>query len=147
MSKKVKVINNIKSGLGIYLNPTPESFRLLPKQGAFLNIAEEEIDYIHINQSVIQKGMLWIDDKNIRVRLGLEKESGEKTNQNILRHEEIVELVSGNYKKLEKTLEEIDEPMIVTQFVEVARELKIDSKAKIDIIEKKSKMKIYSEDE
>lgn len=147
MSKTVKIVNNIKGGLGVYLNPTPESFRVLPRQGAFLNIEEEQIDYIHINQSVIQKGMLWIEDKDTRVRLGLEEESGEKTNQNVLRYEEIVELVSGNYKKLEKVLNEITELTIIQQFVEIARDLKIDSKAKIDVIEKKSNLKIYPEDE
>ncbi|MGM7720498.1 hypothetical protein [Metabacillus sp. Hm71] len=147
MGKQVKVVNNIHSGLGFYLNPTPESFRLLPKQGSFLKIDEEEIDYIHINQEIIQKGMLWIDDKDVRVKLGLETETGEKTNLNVVRNEEIVELIQGNYKKLEKTLNEITEDAIVQQFVEVARELQVDSKAKIDIIEKKSKMKIYEDEE
>jgi len=147
MGKQVKVINNIHSGLGFYLNPTPESFRLLPKQGSFLKIDEEEIDYIHINQEVIQKGMLWIDDKEVRVKLGLETETGEKTNSNVVRNEEIIELVQGNYKKLEKELNEITEKAIILQFVEVARELKLDSKAKIDIIEKKAKMKIYDDEE
>jgi hypothetical protein len=145
--KKVKVINNINGALGFYLNPTPESFRVLVKQGAFLNIDEEEIDYININQEVIQKGMLWIEDKDTRVRLGLEEPTGEKTNANVLRHQEIVDLVNGNYRKLEKVLNDIDEPTIVLQFVEVARELKVDSKAKIDIIETKSKMKIYQDED
>lgn len=144
---KVKVINNIHGGLGFYLNPTPESFRMLPKQGAFLNIEDEELDYIHINQEIVQKGMLWIDDKNTRIKYGLETSEGEKTNLNVVRHEEIVELVQGNYKKLEKALNEITEDTIVLQFVEVARELKVDSKAKIDIIEKKSKMKIYDDED
>lgn len=147
MGKKVKVLNNIHGSLGFYLNPTPDSFRVLPKQGAFLNIDEEEIDYIYINQEIIQKGMLWIDDSEIRVRFGLEDAEGEKVNLNVLRHDEIVELVQGNYKKLEKALNDITEPTITMQFVEVARELKVDSKAKIDIIEKKSKMKIYEDEE
>lgn len=147
MDKKVKVINNIHGSLGFYLNPTPDSFRVLPKQGAFLTISDEEINYIHINQEIIQKGMLWIDDKTLRIQLGLEEEDGTKSNQNVLQHQEIIDLVNGNYKKLEKVLSEIDEPTIVLQFVEVARDLKIDSKSKIDIIEKKSKMKIYEDEE
>ena len=147
MGKKVKVLNNIHGALGFYLNPTPDSFRVLPKQGAFLTIDEEEIDYIFINQEIIQKGMLWLEDKDIRVKLGLETSEGEKTNLNVLRHEEIVELVQGNYKKLEKALGDITEPTIILQFVEVARELKLDSKAKIDIIEKKSNSKIYEDEE
>lgn len=146
MGKKIKVINNIHSGLGFYLNPTPESFRLLPKQGSFITLDEEEIDYIHINQEIIQKGMMWVDDKDARIKFGLETESGEKTNLNVVRHEEIIELVNGNYKKLEKALNEITEDAIILQFVEVARDLKIDSKAKIDIIEKKSKMSIYEDE-
>jgi hypothetical protein len=144
--KKVKVINNIHGGLGFYLNPTPESFRLLPKQGAFLEITDEEIQYIHINQEIIQKGMLWLDSQELRISYGIEKEDGTKENLNVLRHEEIVELVQGNYKKLEKSIEEISEPTILSQFVEVARELKIDSKAKIDIIEKATGATIYEEE-
>lgn len=147
MGKKVKVINNIHGGLGFNLNPTPDSFRVLPKQGAFLNIDEEEVDYIHINQEIIQKGMLWLDSQELRIKYGLETAEGEKTNLNVVRHEEIVELVSGNYKKLEKALNEVTEETIILQFVEVARELKVDSKAKIDIIEKKSKMKIYDDED
>lgn len=143
---KVKVINNIHGGLGFYLNPTPESFRLLPKQGAFLEITEEEIQYIHINQEIIQKGMLWLDSKEIRVSYGIENEDGTKENKNVLRHDEIVELVMGNYKKLEKVIDEITEATILSQFVEVARDLKIDSKSKIDIIEKATKAKIYEEE-
>lgn len=143
---KVKVTNNIHGGLGFYLNPMPESFRLLPKQGSFLDITEEELQYIHINQEIVQKGMLWIEDKEQRVKFGLENEDGTKENQNVLRHEEIVELISGHHKKLEKVLGEITEQTIITQFVEVARTLKIDSKAKIDMIEKASKMKIFEDD-
>lgn len=147
MSKQIKIINNIHSVVGFYLNPTPESFRVLAKQGAFMTVAEDELDYIQINQSIIQKGVIWIDDKDVRVKYGLETETGEKSNLNILQHDEIVELVSGNYKKLEKVLNEITENAIIQQFVEVAKELKIDSKTKIDIIESKSKMKIYDEEE
>lgn len=146
MTKTVKVINNIHSSVGFQLNPLPESIRILPKQGSFLNITEEEVDYININQAIIQKGIIWIDDKDVRVKLGLESETGEKTNSNVVRYDEIVELVQGNYKKLEKSLNEITEDAIVQQFVEIARELKIDSKAKIDIIQAKSKTKIYDEE-
>jgi vacuolar-type H+-ATPase subunit F/Vma7 len=143
---KVKVVNNIHGGLGFFLNPTPESFRLLPKQGAFLEITDEEVQYIHINQEIIQKGMLWLESKELRVIYGIEKEDGTKENLNVLRHDEIVELVQGNYKKLEKSIDEITESTILSQFVEVARELKIDSKAKIDIIEKATGATIYEEE-
>ncbi|KOS61439.1 hypothetical protein FJQ98_16680 [Lysinibacillus agricola] len=145
--KKVKVINNVHSVVGFYLNPLPESFRILPRQGAFLNLTEEELDYININQAIIQKGLIWIDDKDLRVKYGLETLDGEKANANILQYEEIKELVNGNYKKLEKAIGEITENAILLQFVEAAREVNLDSKAKIDIIENKSKIKIYENEE
>jgi len=145
--KKVKVINNVHSVVGFYLNPLPESFRILPKQGAFLSLTEEELDYININQAIIQKGLIWIDDKDLRVKYGLETSDGEKTNANILQYEEIKELVNGNYKKLEKAIGEITENAILLQFVEAAREVNLDSKAKIDIIENKSKIKIYDDED
>lgn len=146
MSKKVKVINNVHSVVGFYLNPLPESFRVLPKQGAFLQLTEEELDYIHINQSIIQKGLIWIDDVELRVKYGIENDKGEKENSNVLQYAEILELVKGNHKRLEKVMGEITEDAILQQFVEASRELKLDSKAKIDIIEAKAKIKIYDEE-
>lgn len=146
MSKKVKVINNVHSVVGFYLNPLPESFRVLPKQGAFLQLCEEELDYININQSIIQKGLIWIDDAELRVKYGLETEKGEKANANVLQYSEIIKLVEGHHKRLEKAIGEITEDTILQQFVEAARELKLDSKAKIDMIEAKAKIKIYDEE-
>lgn len=147
MSEKIKVTNNIKSILGFELNPTSEGFRVLPRQGAFLHITEDELNYIHINQSIIQKGMLWIDDKEQRVKLGLESDEGERASKNILQYEEIKELVEGHHATLRKSLSEIDEPTILLQFVEVARDLEIDSKAKINMIEKAAKVTIFEDEE
>ena len=147
MSRKIKVVNNVHGSLGFNLNPTPESLRVLRTQGAFLDIEEDEIRFIFINQEIIQKGILWIEDKEMRVELGLEKPNGVKQNQNILKHDEISEVIQGNYKRLEKILNEITEPNIVLQFVEIARDLKIDSKAKIDLIEARSKIKIFEDAE
>lgn len=147
MSKKIKVKNNIHGALGFYRNPSPESFQVLMKQGLFTSLTDEEIDYISINQDIIQKGSLYIDDKDTRVRLGLETDKGEKTNQNILQYEEIVELVKGNYKALEKAINEVEERNILLQFVEVARELNIDSKSKIKTIEDKVKVKIFDDED
>lgn len=144
---KIKVVNNIKGAVGFYLNPTPESFRVLNNQGLFLHIGEEELNYINVNQKIIQKGILWIDDKDIRIKLGLELEDGTKTNSNVLQYDEIVEMVKGNYKKLEKVLGEITEKTISQQFVEAARESGIDSRAKIDIIEKATGQRIYEDEE
>lgn len=144
---KIKVINNIKGAVGFYLNPMPESFRVLNNQGLFLHIDEDELNYIHVNQNIIQKGILWIDDRATRVKLGLEAEDGTKTNSNVLQYSEIVELVNGNYKKLEKELNNITEKTISQQFVEAAREQEIDSKAKIDIIEKATGQRIYEDEE
>lgn len=147
MSKKIKVINNIKGILGMDLNPTNEGYRALPRQGAFLNITEDELNYIHVNQEIIQKGMLWIEDKDHRVRLGIEDEEGKRESNNILKHDEIVELVKGNHLKLRSTLKDIDEQTILTQFVEVARDLEIDSVAKIKMIEEASNMTIFDDED
>lgn len=145
--KKIRVINNIDSALGFYLNANQESLKVLKKQGSFIDVYENELDYVFHEQEIIQKGMLWIEDKTLRIKYQLENEDGTKENQNVLKHDEIKVLIEGNYKKLEKVLNEITEPIIIQQFVEVARELKIDSKVKIDIIEKVSKMKIYEDED
>lgn len=144
--KQVKVINNVHSIVGFYLNPLPQSFRSLPRQGAFISISEEELDYIFINQQIIQKGLIWIDDQETRIKYGLEEASGKKLNSNVLQYSEIIELVNGNYKKLEKSVNEITEKAILDQFVQAAREVNLDSKVKIDIIEAKTKVKIFDEE-
>lgn len=140
------VRSNVQGGLGFFLNPSPESFRLLPKHDTFLDITEDEVRYIHINQEIIQKGMLWVEDDTLRIEFGIDSVDGQRENMNAIKRSEIVELVSGNYKKLEKALQSIDEQSILTQFVEVARELKIDSKTKIDVIERAAKINIYEEE-
>lgn len=147
MGKKIRVVNNIHGKLGFCLNPMPESIRLLKTQGDFIDIDEDELRHIYINQEIVQRGMLWIEDKNMRIEFGLEKEDGTKENANILKYNEIKELVQGNFKRLEKVLGEVNEPNIILQFVEAAREIKIDSRAKIDLIEKKSGMLIYEDKE
>lgn len=144
---KIKVVNNIKSALGFNLSPAGDAFRVLDKQGLFYHVTEDELNYIHINQEIIQKGMLWIDDKETRVKLGLEKEDGTKENKNIIQYNEIVKLVEGHHKTLESALDKIDEPTILEQFVEVARDLEIDSVAKIKMIEDKSDTEIFTDDE
>lgn len=147
LSNKIKVINNVKSIVGFNIDPTGSGFRSLPKQGTFIFLTEEEINYIHVNQSIIQKGLVWIEDKDTRVKLGLEDEEGNRENSNIIQHKEIVELVEGHHKTLESALNKIDEPTILQQFVEVARDLKIDSISKIKAIEKASNMMIFPDEE
>lgn len=145
--KKVKIINNVDAIVGFQLDPLPQSLRILPRRGAFLNITEEELDYIHVNQNLIQKGLIWIDDQEIRVNYGLEKPTGEKLNVNVLQYEEIVKLVNGHHKTLEKALSKIDEKAILLQFVEAARESKLDSKIKIDMIEAKVNVEIFPDED
>lgn len=142
---KIKVINNFHGSLGFYKNASPQSYFLLKKQGLFTYLTEEEIDYISLNQTIIQRGMLWIDNKNMRIKYGIEKEDGNKVNFNVLKSDEIKELIEGNYKKLEKTLNGITEQNTILQFVDIARDLKIDSKTKIDLIESKSKVKLFED--
>jgi hypothetical protein len=144
-NNKFKVINNFHGGLGFYKNASPQSYFLLKKQDLFTYLDEEEIDYISLNQTIIQRGMLWIDDKDMRIKYGIEKEDGNKVNFNVLKNDEIKNLIEGNYKKLEKVLNEISEQNTILQFVDIARELKIDSKTKIDLIEAKSKIKLFEE--
>jgi len=142
---KIRVTNNFYGSLGFNRNASPESFFLLKKQGLYTDLTEDEIDYISLNQTIIQRGMLWLDNKDLRIKYGIEKPDGNKANFNVLKHDEIRELIEGNYKKLEKVINEITEQNTILQFVDIARELKIDSKVKIDLIEAKSKIKLFEE--
>jgi hypothetical protein len=143
--EKIKVINNTHGSLGFTTNPTPQSLVVLKSHGLFWYLTEDEIRYIFLNQTIIQKGLLWIDDKDIRIDLGIEQADGQKINYNVMKNTEIEEFIKGNYKRLEKVLDEITESHTLKQFVENARIMKLDSKAKIDIIEKKAKIKIFDD--
>jgi hypothetical protein len=143
--EKIKVINNTHGALGFTTNPTPQSLVVLKSHGLFWYLTEDEIRYVFLNQSIIQKGLLWIDDKDMRISLDLEQADGQKVNYNVMKNEEVVAFLSGNYKRLEKVLEEVTEQHTLKQFVENARIMKLDSKAKIDIIEKKANIKVYDD--
>jgi len=143
--EKIKVINNTHGSLGFTTNPTPQSLVVLKSHGLFWYLTEDEIRYIFLNQTIIQKGLLWIDDKDIRIDLGIEQADGQKINYNVMKNEEVVAFITGNYKRLEKVLDEVTEQHTLKQFVENARIMKLDSKTKIDIIEKKAKIKIFED--
>ena len=145
MLEKIKVINNTHGSLGFTTNPTPQSLVVLKSHGLFWYLTEDEIRYIFLNQTIIQKGLLWIDDKDIRIDLGIEQADGQKINYNVMKNEEVVAFITGNYKRLEKVLDEVTEQHTLKQFVENARIMKLDSKTKIDIIEKKAKIKIFED--
>ena len=145
MLEKIKVINNTHGSLGFTTNPTPQSLVVLESHGLFWYLTEDEIRYVFLHQKIIQKGLLWIDDKDIRIDLGIEQADGQKINYNVMKNTEIEEFIKGNYKRLEKVLDEITESHTLKQFVENARIMKLDSKAKIDIIEKKAKIKIFDD--
>jgi len=89
-NKNIKVVNNMPAGrLGLeYSNG--KKF-VLPSQTAFTNIPTDEVWHIYNSCKTIQKGYLFIDDKAMRVELGLEDEEG--TDINALSRTDLKEIV------------------------------------------------------
>lgn len=74
-SNSIKVINNMPAGgLGIELANGKK--RILPEPESFINITVEDIWHTFNTCKTIQKGYLFIDDKDMRIELGLEDDEG-----------------------------------------------------------------------
>lgn len=88
--KQIKVVSNMPAGaLGISL--TNGKNHVLRKPDAFMNISEEDVWHIFNSCKTIQKGYLYIDDKAMRVELGLEDAEG--VDVNALSREELKDML------------------------------------------------------
>lgn len=140
-NEKVLLTSNFDGTVGV--TPAYSKFAKFAKKGVSIPFDKDEIRYIFRVQSVIQNGLVIVDDKDLRVEFGLETAKGEKQNMNVLTPEEIVKLINGSVKNLEKALKDITEEHTLRAIVETAREQKVDSKVKIDLIEKASKLEVF----
>lgn len=78
-ANSIKVINNMPNG-GLGLDLANGKKIILPKPDSFANITRDDIWHIFNTCRTIQKGYLFIDDKEMRIDIGLEDGDGIEIN-------------------------------------------------------------------
>lgn len=101
--RKVKVVNNMPAGaLGIDL--VDGKTHVLRKPGAFKLISSEDVWHIFNSCKTIQKGHAYIDDKPMRIELGLEE--NDEIDVNALSKDDLKEMVDeADISELKEILE------------------------------------------
>lgn len=72
-ARKIKVVNNMPAG-ALGLDLSDGKTHVLRKPGAFKQISEDDVWHIFNACKTIQKGHAHIDDKQMRIELGLEED-------------------------------------------------------------------------
>lgn len=131
--------------------PSGEYYEWLPATSGVEDSQEltfRDVQYIHTRSSTFKQGFLYVDNADARKRLGLEKEEIKALTMS---REEIEKLLKGNmtqFKKLE-TLQ--GNRNMVSEIIDVAKELKIDNTSKVNLLSKwsgiPSELIIVSEEE
>ncbi|MCY9594036.1 hypothetical protein PC41400_08045 [Paenibacillus chitinolyticus] len=101
-TKMIRVVNNMPTGsLGIVL--TDGKPIVLPKPGNYKEVSFDNVLNIFNSCKLIQRGHLYIDNKDVRIEFGLE--DGDQVDINALSREELGELVKeSDAKQLEAIL-------------------------------------------
>lgn len=115
MSKKVRVsnYNTFKVGLN-YMDGIKSVW--VPA-GGYLNVPEEEVDYINSTSSLFKRKILVIEDEDKNEDLGYDS-NGVANYTN----EEIKELLKGHLNKIKSVLADESEKHVIDRVIAVARE-------------------------
>ena len=134
--ERVKIISKIKGTVVIYDRDIPirrEWTRKGQVQTIPMDIMQDLI-YQEGVLSLFEQGVLYIEDKDARVKLGLEVE-GEEPTIKMLTDTQMLGALYGKTEDLKKTLEELPKAQI-DELVGLAVEKEITDMAKVDVIEK-----------
>ncbi|EGL20047.1 MULTISPECIES: hypothetical protein [unclassified Paenibacillus] len=146
-AKMIRVVNNMPTGsLGIVL--TDGKPIVLPKPGSYKEVSFDNVLNIYTSCKLIQKGHLYIDNKEVRIEFGLE--DGDQVDINALSREELGELVKeSDAKHLETILAADTSDGTKEKIVLLAREQykneSMDAK-KVKVIETATGMSVTEED-
>jgi|GEM_PF-2777701 len=146
-AKMIRVVNNMPTGsLGIVL--TDGKPIVLSKPGSYKEVSFDNVLNIYNSCKLIQKGHLYIDNKDVRIEFGLE--DGDQVDINALSREELGELVKeSDAKHLETILAADTSDGTKEKIVLLAREQykneSMDAK-KVKVIETATGMSVTEED-
>jgi hypothetical protein len=100
-------------------------------------LPEDAVQYLLMNTTCFTKGDLAvIEDKPEAKEIVENIDDIDQYKNNVHTHEQIVKLLNGNYKALEKALNSITSIAEKTFVIDVAKEIKLDSNAKLKLLAK-----------
>lgn len=146
-TKKIKLVNNMPVGaLGIEL--TDGKNHVLRKPGAYKMVTPEDVWHIFNSCKTIQKGHAYIDDKNMRIELGLEED--DSIDVNALSRDDLKVIVEESdiqdlKEVLESDLSKGTKERIVILARDIYKESGMDAK-KLKLIEAETGLPIAEDD-
>lgn len=139
MSEKMIKVENVKSTEFSVNFPMPNGYvkpyvwkPARSKRRSILDIPEEVYEYIKWNTCTFKEGYLVLAKEECD-EVVIEEVKVDTEDLVIYTIDEMITLLNGDIKKLRKALEESDKA-VVSEFARVAKEIKLDSKAKTKLI-------------
>ena len=116
MNDKIVLRNTQKFDVGIMTPDKPLGVNIRP--GSFALVTQTELNYIASTCTLLQRGMLRVDDENAEVmqELGIDQ----ATDPHFIKDEEIQKKLSGTVKKVREWLATSDEDYILDRVYDVA---------------------------
>lgn len=133
-NNKMVTVFNKRSTAYTVSTPNGDYFEWLPAREGFEDSHEmtvRDVQWLHTRSATFKKGYLYIEDADLRKRLGLETE---KVKSYSLSREDIEKMLKGNMNQLKKLNELKDNKNLILEVVEVAKELNITNSNKIDFL-------------
>lgn len=129
----VKIVNKRSTGYTVSL-PSGEYYEWLPSSNGMYDEQELEfktVQILHMRSSTFKDGYLFIDDEEARKRLGLEKD---EIKVFTMSKEDIEKMLKGNLASLKKLDNYKDNKSLISEVINVAKELKIDNHNKLNYL-------------
>ena len=133
MEDKIKVYNNTKHSVGVYLLDTPNVGRnILP--GTFCYMTADDIDYLMASTTLFSSGELRPEEKGNEILLngGIDV----NTNPNYADDDDIRKKLAQSAKKIEEWLGEINEGHVLEKVYDIAMEMNLPA-AKLKVLQAK----------
>lgn len=137
MNERIRLRNNKKYNVGIVTPDKPYGMNIAP--GGFTICNQDEIDYLMSMSTLLQKGVLVVENANgeqnqeALASMGIEKEN----NANFMSDEEIKKKLGMNANQLKKWLEGTDaEGDVLQKIAEIASGMNL-SMNKIQVLKEK----------
>lgn len=129
----INVVNKRSTGYTVSL-PSGEYFEWLPAMNGLYD--EQELDFkqvqlLHTRSSTFKEGYLFIDNDEARKRLGLEKEDVKVFTMST---EDIEKILKGNLTAIKKLDKYKDNKSLISEVINVAKELGIDNHNKLNYL-------------
>lgn len=133
MDEKVRVYNNTKHDVGVYLMDTPNIGRNI-RPGAFIYMTEGDIELLTATTRLFEDGDLKPEEKGeeLLMNSGIDVH----TNPNFADDEDIRKKLSLSAKKLEEWLGTVEHPQTLDRIYDVAQEMNLPA-SKLKVLQAK----------